>query len=118
MSQARDRFIGFGQALADQTAQAVQDHGQIVAVINAPHQVPGEPLHAVWEGFQNELKQHPGVTLAITEVLSDDGTGIPPGAGCSRDQLKQIIENHAGASAIVFSVWAAGMGNRRQRASG
>ncbi|MCG3147366.1 MAG: hypothetical protein PCFJNLEI_00805 [Verrucomicrobiae bacterium] len=92
-------FVGSGQGLADTTAQAVQNRGEVVAVITTAHQEQGSSLSFVWDAFRAEFKKHAGITLTIQMLPPDQGEGVP---GCSSVAFKEILEQHSQASAIVF----------------
>jgi len=91
---------GVGLVLAEQTVQAIQNHGRIVLVIDyTPGQRQG-PADARWDAFHQELKNHPAITIAATEVVQPEPEmGMP---GCPRSALSRILNQHADAAAVVF----------------
>jgi len=92
-------FVGSGQGLADETAKAVQDRGEVVAVITTTHEEKGSSLSFVWNAFRDELKKHPGIKLTVQMLPPDQGEGVP---GCSSVAFKEVLEQHTQAAAIVF----------------
>ncbi len=96
----RPLMRGVGEVLAEETAKAIQDHGQIVVVISHVHRERGTPENIQWETFAAELQKHPTITIAVTqEVGPDPLEGL---AGCPSAALKQIFEQHGQGDAIVF----------------
>ena len=94
-------IAGIGQVAAAETAAAVRDHGQVLAVINVNYTMAG-PLQETWQAFQRELKKHPGITL-LTPVKAE----VDPGdsqTGCSSRDFKNLMEQNADVDAIVFFV--------------
>jgi len=99
----RTRFVSLGHRLAEETNRAIQGKGQVVAVLAGPvFDDEHSPLHDQWKSFQTELARQSGIRLAAPEILPADPNDIIPGAGCSRQQLKETLEKHATADAIVF----------------
>jgi len=98
-----DRFdpttsLAVGQVLAEETAKAIQNKGQVVAVLSKHHQEPVGAAHAEWQAFRDELKKHPGIALTATEAPPDP-EGLP---GLSPAAFKEILERHSQVAAIVF----------------
>ena len=98
------RIVSLGQVLAEETVQAVADHGHIVAVITAQYQQSSNPLREEFTSFQSELKKHRAVSLAAIEVVPEDLDEMVLGNGCSSAQLQAILLKHATADAIVFLI--------------
>ena len=90
----RSIFTSLGQVLAQTTATAVHDRGQVVAVIADCYAESGNVVHDQWRAFAGELKKHPAISLAAPEL-------IPPG---QHTPLVEILDRHPQARTIVFFV--------------
>jgi hypothetical protein len=98
-------FAAAGQMLAVETANAIHNQGQIVAVVNPQYQVSGTAWHDKWQAFQKELQKHPNVHLTATEVhVSDPQEDFEPEPGCSGAAFRRLLERHGQMDAIVFFV--------------
>ena len=94
-------FSGIGQVAATETATAVRDRGQILAVIDRSHTIAGAAHFDIWQAFQRELKKHAGITLLAPVSFKwdlDYGTLDYPRA------FKDLMEQYADVDAIVFFV--------------
>jgi hypothetical protein len=98
----RDIFIGIGQVAASETAAAVHDHGQILAVINRFYTTAGAGQPDEWKAFQRELKKHAGITLLAPVSVEEDPSDSAP--GCPIGIFKNLMEQNADVDAIVFFV--------------
>ena len=87
-------FTSLGQVLAQETATAIHDRGQIVAVIADGYETSGTVLQPQWKAFTSELKKHSSISLAKPEI-------VPPG---NHLPLGEILDRHTQAGAIVFYV--------------
>ena len=58
-----------GWELAQQTAVAVHDRGQVVAVVADVYEQSGFVLSDQWRAFVGELKNHAAITLAPADVV-------------------------------------------------
>lgn len=83
-----------GWELAQQTAVAVHDRGQVVAVVADVYEQSGFVLSDQWRAFVGELKNHAAITLAPPEVRQT-GVHVP---------LGDILDRLPKATAIVFFV--------------
>ena len=96
----RAPITGAGQVLVDEIARTLHDHGRIVVVVPA---VPGinppvMPPNGLWDGFQDELKKHSGISVAATEFVPCDRDGMP---GIASKAFREVWEHHRKADAIV-----------------
>ena len=87
-------LTSLGQVLAQETASAVHDRGQVVAVVADAYDQFGTVLRDQWKAFADELKKHPSVSLAAPEIRQ-------PG---SHTPLGEVLDRHPQASAVVFFV--------------
>lgn len=99
---SRDRFIGVGEVLAQETAKLLQDHGRIVVVLDDQLKNPKNPVNGQWEAFQKELTRHPGITISDKKTVDADPNEIR--AWCPADSFEDILTRNAKADAIVFFV--------------
>lgn len=90
----RSIFTSLGQVLAQATATAIHDRGQVVAVVAECYAESGNVVHDQWRAFAGELKKYPSISLAAPEL-------IQPG---QHTPLVEILERHPQASTIVFFV--------------
>ena len=95
-------LFGIGQVVATETATAVRDHGQIMAVISENCTVPGAAQFDAWQAFQRELKEHHGITLLQPVNAKFDPNDFSP--DCPSVFFKNLMEQNADVDAIVFFV--------------
>lgn len=88
-----------GRLLADETAKSLNDHGNVVAIIEKDNGEAFGVAHSEWEAFRSELKKHPGIALAAPEIVPPSADGM---SGCSNPVFKEILDRHTEANAIVF----------------
>ena len=98
----RDIFVGIGQVAAAETATAVHDHGQILAVVNRFYTAAGAGQPDEWRAFQRELKKHAGITLLTPISVEEDSSDSAP--GCPIGIFKNLMEQNADVDAIVFFI--------------
>ena len=90
----RSVYTSLGQVLAQETAGAIHDRGQIVVVVADAYDQFGTVLRDQWKAFARELQNHAGISLAPPETR-------PPG---QHIPLGQVIDRYPQAAAIVFFV--------------
>ena len=98
----RDIFVGIGQVAAAETAAAMHDHGQILAVVNRFYTATGAGQPDEWKAFQRELKKHAGITLLAPISVEEDSKDSAP--GCPLGVFKNLMEQNADVDAIVFFI--------------
>lgn len=95
-------FGGIGQIAAEETATALGEHGQIMAVIDRTYTTPGAVNFDVWQAFQRELKKHSRINLSVTKSVEIDPND--DSHGCPSPEYKKLMEEYADVEAIVFFV--------------
>ena len=90
----RSVYTSLGQVLAQETAGAIHDRGQIVVVVADAYDQFGTVLRDQWKAFSGELQNHAGIHLATPETR-------PPG---QHVPLGEVIDRYPQAAAIVFFV--------------
>ncbi len=94
---------GLGEVLAEETVQAVHDHGRIV-LVNDYYRTQGIGEEYDYAAtFQRELKKHANISLVATETVRPI-----PGEGrwtsCPVTVFKDLLERYAQTDAIVFLI--------------
>lgn len=85
-------YTSLGYALAQETATATHDRGQVVAIIPDAGTSPSRIWREQWQAFTEELNKHPQISLA-TRVVGLEG---------SRVLLQQIVDQNPQVAGIVF----------------
>ncbi len=96
----RSPIIGMGQVAAEITAQTLQDKGRVLVIVPG---IPGSsekllPPNGLWNGFEDEIKKHSGISIVATEFADIDRGGFP---AVSATSLQAILEHHRDADAVV-----------------
>ena len=84
-------YTSLGQGLALEAATAIQDRGQIVAVIADFHSNSSTFWREQWQAFTGELKKHSAISLAPSEIVNS-----------VHISLVDILDRHPQAGAIVY----------------
>src|ERR1041384_7499304 len=97
-----DPYIGIGQVLAQETAKLIEDHGRIGVFITDYYQDKDNPLANEWNAFREELKKHPSVELAATEIIPSGE--ITPDTAVSYERFQELVKKHSKLNALVVFV--------------
>ena len=98
----RAPFIGLGEALADETAKAINNHGTVVPVMTDYYTSGGAPMTDEWKTFARAIKKHNGITLAAPVMVKlEEGMGEP---GVTRADFDALVTKHAKDGALVLFV--------------
>lgn len=98
----RAPFIGLGEALADETAKAINNHGTVVPVMTDYYTSGGTPMTDEWKTFAKAINKHNGMKLATPVIVKlDEGMGEP---GVSRADFDALVTKHAKDGALVLFV--------------
>lgn len=93
-------YIGVGQAMAEQTAKALNSRGRIVVLQAEKQLVTGNiTLKTQWDAFQKGLK---GIEIQATEGIVRDPQN--PDVGISREQWEAMLAKYAAVDAVVSFV--------------
>ena len=94
---------GLGEVLAEETAQAIHDHGQIVVVTDYYREQTAGTWADCAVTFYRELKKHGNVSIVATEVVRPDPAEAP-WISCPVSVFTNLMERYAGVDAIVFFI--------------
>ena len=84
-------YTSLGTVLAQEAAQAMNDRGQIVAIIADLQANSGPYWREQWQTFTDELKKHPAINLAPSEIVNS-----------AHISLVDIFDRHPQAGTIVY----------------
>ena len=91
-------FVGLGQAVARETAQAIHERGPIVVILPEDYQTAGSPRHDDWQALKASLKKYPAIQVVAIETVS---AGSFIGFERPRSEWDNVLIKHPAISALV-----------------
>ncbi|MBE0540098.1 MAG: sugar ABC transporter substrate-binding protein [Verrucomicrobia bacterium] len=97
-----DTYEVLGAVTAEETAKLLNGNGRVLVMVRDTGPDKNPSVEAELKAFQQAMKQHSGVSVAIDKIqvtpmlMMSTGGGVPP------DQLFKALQTHANPDAVVL----------------
>lgn len=94
-------YEALGAITAEETAKLLQDKARLLLIARDTGSDKNPSLEAQIDAFQQTLKKHRNLSIAVERFVASPMTMMATGGGIPPDQFSQILEKYKDISAIV-----------------